>query len=466
MNATLGVELPFTNGNNQTTVPLGYAEPTTEIMSPSDVGTPIGSLNDGTQIWKITHNGVDTHAIHFHLFNVQLINRVGWDGAIRAPDPNELGWKETVRMNPLEDAIVALRPVTPELPFGVPDSVRPINPSMPTGMTFPTIDPITGNPSTFVNAVVNFGWEYVWHCHLLGHEENDMMRPMEFDALKALAAAPVLSRVGSGPVTGPVNLTWTDGTPGGLPLGSPAGEIGFRVERAPVTLGVVGTFAQIGTTLANKTTFSDTTAVTNGSYAYRVIAFNAAGNSTSNSVFAIGSFTLSGTVKTSTGTALPGSIAIYDATTLAYVTSVTVNASGAFSISLPSASYKLRVAPTTPGFAAFWYGGTSLATATTVNLTSNTALTITVAVNWTLSGTVKTSTGTALPGIDRPLQRQHARLRDLRHGERERGLQHQPPAGRPTSCASPRPHPASPPSGTAARVRRPRRPSTSPPTRS
>ena len=64
---------------------------------------PIGTLGDGTQIWKITHNGVDTHAIHFHLFNVQLINRVGWDGIVKPPDANELGWKETVRMNPLED---------------------------------------------------------------------------------------------------------------------------------------------------------------------------------------------------------------------------------------------------------------------------------------------------------------------------------------------------------------------------
>ena len=73
---------------------------------------------------------------------------------------------------------------------------------MPTGMTLPTIDPITGNPGTFVNDVVNFGWEYVWHCHLLGHEENDMMRPIEFDALKALPAAPVLSRIGTGS-TGP-----------------------------------------------------------------------------------------------------------------------------------------------------------------------------------------------------------------------------------------------------------------------
>jgi len=100
MNATLGVELPFTNGGNQTTVPLGYAEPTTEVLSPSDVGTPIGSLGDGTQIWKITHNGVDTHAIHFHLFNVQLINRVGWDGAIRPPDAEtSSAGRRTVRMS-------------------------------------------------------------------------------------------------------------------------------------------------------------------------------------------------------------------------------------------------------------------------------------------------------------------------------------------------------------------------------
>jgi FtsP/CotA-like multicopper oxidase with cupredoxin domain len=28
--------------------------------------------------------------------------------------------------------------------------------------------------------MINFGWEYVWHCHILGHEENDMMRPIVF----------------------------------------------------------------------------------------------------------------------------------------------------------------------------------------------------------------------------------------------------------------------------------------------
>ena len=115
MNATLGIELPNTSATIQTTIPLMYLDPPTEIIKPSAAAAPrSGSLDDGTQIWKITHNGVDTHAIHFHLFNVQVINRVGWDGAIRPPDPNELGWKDTVRMNPLEDVIVALRPMVPD----------------------------------------------------------------------------------------------------------------------------------------------------------------------------------------------------------------------------------------------------------------------------------------------------------------------------------------------------------------
>ncbi len=78
---------------------------------------------------------MDTHPIHFHLYDVQLINRVGWDGIIRPPDANELGWKDTVRISPLEDTIVALRPVRPVLPWDLPNSVRPLNPAMPEGST-------------------------------------------------------------------------------------------------------------------------------------------------------------------------------------------------------------------------------------------------------------------------------------------------------------------------------------------
>jgi FtsP/CotA-like multicopper oxidase with cupredoxin domain len=196
MNATLGTELPLTSFANQTTVPLGYTDPPTEFLN-----------NNAIQIWKITHNGVDTHAIHFHLFNVQLINRVGWDGAIRPPDPNELGWKETVRMNPLEDIIVALRPKAPLIPFSIPDSIRYLNPTMAPNMTWSSIDPITGNNTTVTNILTNFGWEYVWHCHLLGHEENDMMRPIVFNLATPSNPSNILAT--PGPAAGQATITFS-----------------------------------------------------------------------------------------------------------------------------------------------------------------------------------------------------------------------------------------------------------------
>ncbi len=50
---------------------------------------------------------------------------------------------------------------------------------MPAGDTsmFNPTDP-QGNPTgPIVNQLVNFGWEYMLHCHILSHEEMDMMRP-------------------------------------------------------------------------------------------------------------------------------------------------------------------------------------------------------------------------------------------------------------------------------------------------
>ena len=79
----------------------------------SDVKITRSRGSDGTQIWKITHNGVDTHPIHFHLYDVQVLNRVTWDNIIIPTEPTELGWKDTVRISPLEDTIVALRPIIP-----------------------------------------------------------------------------------------------------------------------------------------------------------------------------------------------------------------------------------------------------------------------------------------------------------------------------------------------------------------
>jgi len=113
-----------------------------------------------TEVWQIANLTGDTHPIHFHLVNVQVMGRQPFDmkryagtpiytGPARNPDPTELGWKETVRMNPGEVTTVIMRFDLPSgLPFTVPSSPR------------------TG------------GAEYVWHCHILEHEEHDMMRPL------------------------------------------------------------------------------------------------------------------------------------------------------------------------------------------------------------------------------------------------------------------------------------------------
>ena len=314
MQASMGLEAPGATPQDQNIILNPFVNPATENLdvtsanspgSPSSLNvTPISTSPDGTQIWKITHNGVDTHPIHFHLYNVQVINRVTWDNIIMPPDPNELGWKETVRVSPLEDTYVAVRPIKPTLPFGIPDSSRLLNPAMPLNATGSTVGngyeagfnntDSSGNPiSPIVNTVANFGWEYVWHCHMLSHEEMDMMRPVSLATNRALPAAPVLT------VAGGV-LNWTDGTPVDMTnpaswsAGSDPGtsEIGYRIERATVTGGVIGAYAVVGKALANATKYAPTSVQIGLKYMYRVVAYNAAGDSSSQAVpFAAAGFT-------------------------------------------------------------------------------------------------------------------------------------------------------------------------------
>ena len=279
MNATLGVELPLTNFLTQTTIPLGYIDPPTEI------------INQGaTQLWHITHNGVDTHFIHFHLFNVQVINRSAWDGTERGqPDQNELGWKDTVRMNPLEDILVALKPIQPLPPFPVRDSYRLMDVTMPAGSNCPdpatlnvnsptpppcsiftNVDPATNIGTPTPNKSIPLGWEYVWHCHILGHEENDMMRAISFQVPPETPSSLTVA-----PATTGLNLTWTDNS---------ASETGFTLQRdttasfaAPTTL-TAGPSSPAdangqGTGWGGPITFNDTAATGAGPYFYRVQAF-------------------------------------------------------------------------------------------------------------------------------------------------------------------------------------------------
>jgi hypothetical protein len=197
------------------------------------------------------------------MFEVQLINRVAWDNNIREPDANELGWKETLRVNPLQNTIVALRPVIPNVPFDLPNSVRMLDPTMPPGAILETraFSP-NAQPITVVNHEVNFGWEYVWHCHILAHEENDMMRTMAF------AVAPWDPSNLAASIQGKkVTLTWTDNS---------LGETGFVIERANDPSFTTGlTVFEVG---AGVTTYVDNTLVNKQVYYYRVKAVNLVGD--------------------------------------------------------------------------------------------------------------------------------------------------------------------------------------------
>ena len=115
-------------------------------------------------VWDIYNTTGDTHPMHFHLVNVQVLGRATFDNSIpniltfqpssyfTPPDPNYRGWKETVRCNPGEVTRVIMKMDLPSVNFEVPPSVRP---GLPDGTH-----------------------EYVWHCHILEHEEHDMMRPL------------------------------------------------------------------------------------------------------------------------------------------------------------------------------------------------------------------------------------------------------------------------------------------------
>ena len=291
MSTNLGTQLSPPQTNNANMTPFMYTDPATEFMNAAlEPISPV--LGDGTQLWKISHNGVDMHPIHFHIFDVQVINRVGWDGMIRLPAPQELGWKDTVRIAPLEDTIVAMRPWTPPMPFSIPFSTRALNPAIPigSGYGFTNVNPITQAPLVppTTNTVVSFAWEYVWHCHILSHEENDMMRAIVLNVVStippAIPAGPVATPVGA---AGAYNLTWVDPTPVTYTdaaftlspgFGNPASEIGFRIERETSVPGVITSmFAR-----ANQTSFDDTTTAALGTYyRYRVVAWNEAGESAS-----------------------------------------------------------------------------------------------------------------------------------------------------------------------------------------
>ena len=77
-------------------------------------------------------------------------------GERRFPEAHEIGWKDTATMYPGEVTRLLVRWAPTDIPAD-PASTDPL------GYPF---DPDDGHG-------------YVWHCHILDHEDNEMMRPTE-----------------------------------------------------------------------------------------------------------------------------------------------------------------------------------------------------------------------------------------------------------------------------------------------
>ena len=176
--------------------------------------TEIPQVGD-TEIWEIINITADAHPMHTHLTSFQVIDRTPFqagqwianydalllaafpppqdpgghgpplqysvrnaDGAIggnpaigpflqlqnrRLPAPSEQGWKDTVITYPGEVTRIAVRWAPTDLAAATPG----VNQYVGFDPTMLVEDP--NNPG-----VLNVG--YVWHCHIIDHEDNEMMR--------------------------------------------------------------------------------------------------------------------------------------------------------------------------------------------------------------------------------------------------------------------------------------------------
>ena len=122
-------------------------------------------LGGPVELWEFYNLSGDVHPLHLHLASFQVLSRheILSEGPLWTPgqsllvDANEQGWKDTVRVNapPKSDPPVVGEPV------GV--------------VTRLLVRFDTGNDTTNRD----YSGHFVFHCHLLEHEDMGMMRPLE-----------------------------------------------------------------------------------------------------------------------------------------------------------------------------------------------------------------------------------------------------------------------------------------------
>jgi hypothetical protein len=128
---------------------------------------------------------------------------------------------------------------------------------------------------------VNFGWEYVYHCHILSHEEMDMMHAQVVGVAPAAPTGLTWVKTGNGSKAANV-LTWTDTSKNETAFvieRRPAGSTGTWTKIAMVPSSQLGVVPYVETGLGPGTglrTYTDV--VGNAAYEYQVYAINVVGD--------------------------------------------------------------------------------------------------------------------------------------------------------------------------------------------
>ena len=141
---------------------------------------------DSTEEWEIWNVTGDAHPVHLHLVNFEILGRqeIVWDSHTTEDDrviPNDVmrGRRATARIS----SPSRWCSTTDELGNGfriVNHTYGPSCRSRPEYVENAPKDMVTALPGqiTRIKATFDKPGRYVWHCHILSHEDHEMMRVM------------------------------------------------------------------------------------------------------------------------------------------------------------------------------------------------------------------------------------------------------------------------------------------------
>ena len=149
--------------------PLLYDAPVTENIA-------LGS----TEQWNVFNFTADSHPIHLHLTQFQVVEKHHIDFVERRRTrtrngvPDDTNGDGLITYGHYSATVRKLRPTSP-LPTSGSTTIRSTLRPEETGWQ----DTVHVDPNEMMSIVATFDkpGDYVWHCHILSHEDNEMMRP-------------------------------------------------------------------------------------------------------------------------------------------------------------------------------------------------------------------------------------------------------------------------------------------------